>query len=475
MASPANRPARFQMPVSPSAIVVLLLFLLVLIGLQPLSHTPPKVLLTGGGDVPRQVAYSLVFLATLGVSGVLRNPRRILVLPISLTLTLTWFLLSVTWAIDPDVSIRRLALTAMIILTVFLSVRTTGAERTVSLVRLVLMLVLVLNYLAVAVAPEAIHQAAEMGEPGLVGDWRGILAHKNFTGPICAFTIIFYLFGPGKIRPWLKLMVIAASAYFLYRTGSKTSEGALGLGLAVGMLFKLHRPKYRALILPAIAIVLSATVLLGQKYIGVLIEPYTRQDAFTGRGQIWPVLLRYATDHPTLGAGYGSFWNIGKNSPVYLYSKSWVTGLGNGHSGYLDILVATGLPGLILAVNAAIVAPTTRLLSSLTLDPRMGSLLLASLVFSAVHNATETTLFERDMVVQVFLMLTIALVGAATPPPRRDEAPPSALPRRRPAQAWAPGPAPDLIPDPIEDQTPDPVQDRAQPDPDQAPMRNKQT
>ncbi|PJN92824.1 hypothetical protein CNY89_26205, partial [Amaricoccus sp. HAR-UPW-R2A-40] len=52
-----------------------------------------------------------------------------------------------------------------------------------------------------------------------------------------------------------------------------------------------------------------------------------RQDAFTGRTQIWSTILAYLRDHWPAGAGYGSFWNVGPDSPVFAYARSgaWVT------------------------------------------------------------------------------------------------------------------------------------------------------
>jgi O-antigen ligase len=142
--------------------------------------------------------------------------------------------------------------------------------------------------------------------------------------------------------------------------------------------------------------------------------PFARRDGLTGRVQIWPSMVGYATDHPITGAGYGSFWNIGPSSPVYQYGRNWVAELSNGHNGYLDLLVGIGLPGLILVVAATMIIPVFKLLANTSLARERGALLIALLVFCAGHNMTETSLFERDTIIQVFLMLAVALTTVVT-------------------------------------------------------------
>jgi hypothetical protein len=77
------------------------------------------------------------------------------------------------------------------------------------------------------------------------------------------------------------------------------------------------------------------------------------------------------------------------------------------------MLVQIGLPGLILTIFAFFVSPLFRLLTSSIIARRDGALLLALLLFAAGHNMTESTLLDRDTIVQVFLVLTVALLGGA--------------------------------------------------------------
>ncbi len=145
-------------------------------------------------------------------------------------------------------------------------------------------------------------------------------------------------------------------------------------------------------------------------YTDMLNKPFQREDSLTGRVQIWPPLVAYALDNPLLGAGFGSFWNIGRESPIFAYSTTyWVTQLGNGHNGYLDLLVQIGFPGLILVVMALIVTPMLRLSLSPYASRNQGALLLALIIFCTGHNFTETSLMDRDAFVHLYLVMAGAL------------------------------------------------------------------
>jgi O-antigen ligase len=88
--------------------------------------------------------------------------------------------------------------------------------------------------------------------------------------------------------------------------------------------------------------------------------------------------------------------------------------LGNGHNGYLDLALQVGVPGMVLVTFAAIVWPLLRLFSSRIASPARRALIVAVVIFCAGHNITETSLFDRDMIVHVFLMFAIALICIET-------------------------------------------------------------
>jgi O-antigen ligase len=156
-----------------------------------------------------------------------------------------------------------------------------------------------------------------------------------------------------------------------------------------------------------------AVALLGNGLLAGVDDLFAQPDALTGRTEIWHALLTYAQNNPLFGAGYGSFWNIGAKSPMGDLSHDWIARVGTGHNGYLDTTVTIGVPGLILAVLALFIAPTARLTGATNIPSRTAGLLVAMLLFCAAHNFTESTMLERDMIMWVFLLITVAMTTKA--------------------------------------------------------------
>lgn len=420
------------------------LFVLTVLGPAMTDGGPPS------GNILRQVIYTGLLIGTMWMVGVFRKPSKLLVVPISILAAVAWCWISVSWSLAPAISARRVMLTTMIIWLVFLTVEECGYDRTVKALMIALFALLVLNYAAVIISPHtAIHQAAETEDVGLIGDWRGVLPQKNFTGEFCAFTILFFAFfqrrpsrknadTPQKKWPTdrivnygMRAAVIAASGFFLIMSESKTSIGMAAMALAGGAIYLLLPAKTRMIVVPFAVLAATGAMLY---WAGTWIEavgPFHNPTGFTGRVQIWPHLVAYIQDHPLTGTGYGAFWNIGDESPIYAYSKNWVATVSSGHNGYLEIASQVGIPGLILTVIAAFVMPLYKLLSSTSIAPWRGALLISMIIFCAGHNMTESGLMDRDVIVWVFLLITIALIDIASGTKKPESASRSSRKRRK--------------------------------------------
>ena len=410
---PALPPAAFDgaLPGSAKGAAVILVILLGLAVPAPFFLGGDGDNLSGQGNAFRQLAYLMVFAGALLTAGVLRSPRRLFAIPPEILIVLLWCALSLGWAVEPGIAMRRLALTVMVVWSVFLLVRQAGYRRTIQTFRLVLPVILAINFATVFAAPAiGVHQTGEALDPGLIGAWRGILGQKNYAGPVCALTILFFLFDGRELRLSIRVAVMAAAAVFLVGTESKTSMGVLAVSIVAALAFRIYQPRYRLLALHLAALALVAIALLAWSWRDVLLAPFSREDALTGRVQIWPVLLAYARDNVMLGSGYGSFWNIGEASPVYRYTLGWVSRLASGHNGYLDLLVQIGAPGLALVAIAMVVMPAWRFITDRSLDRTRGALLFSLFTFVVLHNATESTLLDRDAALSLTLMAVIALL-----------------------------------------------------------------
>lgn len=399
------------MPVRQGPLLLATIAFLTLAMLGPLMIINDSVGVPESGNTIRQVLYVVIFGLIIYALRPFTDLTRLLVIPLPLLTALGWCWLSALWAIDPGTSVRKVILTSMVIWSIFLITRQLTIDTTMNLLRAVLAVTLVANWIAVLAFPEfAIHQANGVEDKKLIGDWSGVMVHKNIAGAVCAVTILVFAFDAKKVYWLIRLGAIAAAAVFLYYSQSKTS-GAMVLGaLAVGALYERYKSPYRGLVIGLMFILFVALTIALYIYKDPLQGNFTSPKAFTGRIQIWQAMLNYAADHWYSGAGFGSFWAIGPASPIYSLAKGWVLKVSQGHSGYLDLLITVGIVGLVLIVFAVIIWPSIRLLTLPVGMTPYGALPLSILFFCSGQNATESSIFDRDTLVNVFMLFAIALI-----------------------------------------------------------------
>ncbi len=417
-AAPAARrraaPQRFSPIIMPGVqLAFALLVVLTLAGpaMTQLGYTLPGI------DVPtfRQVGYVVITLLAIAALRPVGHPDRLLVVPWPILVALGWCWLSVFWAIEPATAFKRIALASMVTWSVFASVRYLGRAQTLLIVRVALLILLVMNFVTVELYPEiGTHRVNQLYENPLMGDWRGLMAHKNIAGLVCALTILFYLFDADRIFWAIRVAVIAAASLFLWTSSSRTSLGVCVAAVAMGFVFGYYKARYRK---PAIFLLMVGAV-AGAFWVTSMRNVFEQnlQDpaAFTGRTQIWAALYAYFQTNPILGAGYGSFWTSNYNSPIFIYGRDWVTAVYQGHNGYLDLLVQVGIPGTLLVLFATFVMPWRRLLNEPAAEGGPGALIASVLVFMMGHNGSESSLFDRDTIGNVFLLVTIGLLWSLT-------------------------------------------------------------
>lgn len=388
--------------------------LLVFVGLTPFS--PPLagaggIVMSGRGDVLREGLYLGMF-AVLLLAGLERRGLGALRLPVSLGLLLAWCVLSAAWADAPQVAFRRAVLEVLLVLSVVLSVGSLGAERSLVLLRTVLLGVLVVNWLSIPLVVSAVHGAGEI-DPGLVGDWRGLYGHKNIAGSVAALTAMLFLHSAISRRRAIDALIALLAITFLVMTRSKASFDLLPIALLAGVVYALcwRKPLDRAIAITATALVGGALVLFVVLDFQNIVQFLADPSDFTGRGAIWRAELSYAGDHPLLGAGFGTFADSGLASPLARYAgDNWITAVSHGHSGYLELLVTTGGVGLFLAVLALVFEPLAAFWPVVPERTARKALLFALFVFFVLHNFVESDFLEGDGTSWVAFLIMLAML-----------------------------------------------------------------
>jgi exopolysaccharide production protein ExoQ len=388
---------------------------LVFVGLQPFAsrdNIGDFLLASGEGDLPRQISYILAFIIVVGLAYSFRGKKALKAIPISFAIVLLWCLLSVTWAIEPGIALRRLLLTIIVVSCVMCSVDVLGTQRSLQTLWFVLAIVLIVSCVSLLFVPQAVHLPFEL-EGELAGDWRGLYYHKNIAGPATALSaLLFYHYGLAT-RRWIDWLLFATSVIFLIGTHSKS---AIGFFLASIVISTTYRQMYRTEMgrllfrFLLVAVLLTATFAWIVAY-DTIADLMTDPNSFTGRVAIWQTVFAYLQDHWLLGAGYSSFWQIGEASPALSIAyESWVGMAAHSHNGYVEILVTTGVIGLFLAVAVFVILPVKQLLGSNTHDVDLKSLLFALVFFVVFENLLENIFLDRDRPEWVIFLIVLAIL-----------------------------------------------------------------
>ena len=285
----------------------------------------------------------VLFLGTgLAMAGALWRigPRHLrpLLTP-SLALCALWLGITALAAIEPSLSLRRLALFGI---AAMLSAGVLVVARSPRQLALTMggaaLVILIASYLAVAAVPSlAIHSAFDVNsDPSHPGLWRGIFPHKNEAGAAMVILVIVGLYVAAAASRVLGWSVVLLALGFLAASGSKTAILLLPVILAVsGLCRLLTGGLLRTLLLlgpvAGFSVVSIGSVLVPQiqDAVGALLTDAT----FTGRSEIW----QFALDNIAI--------------------RPWANTAHHSHNAYLDTALSGGLPFVTLTIVAFLFAP----------------------------------------------------------------------------------------------------------------------
>ncbi|MGB6537603.1 MAG: O-antigen ligase [Xanthobacteraceae bacterium] len=285
---------------------------------------------------------------------------RIVTLP--LVLTMLAFAISAVRSSYPDVAERRLLLACFNVLQAgILLLLPYGRQHLARLLTTVAIIVLAACYFGVTFLPQlSIHQATDIAEPGLAGDWRGFFMHKNSAGTAMVLLIFFGIF---IYRTWNRYTgtgIIIFAGVFLYFTHSKSPISLLPVVLLLSYLI----PRLRSSLL-SLGVIVGVPLTLNVLGVGSvmfapihdLVAHLISDPSYTGRDVIWQFALDHIPQRPLFGFGYESFWGMPDLVAEWNYLEPWGYRASDAHNGYLNLAVTTGFVGLGLALWLIVVQP----------------------------------------------------------------------------------------------------------------------
>lgn len=300
-----------------------------------------------------------------------------------------WAFVTATWAEIPGLSFNR---TGRLLIGCLFAIYLSEALDLRSLVRLLCygLLIGILASILVTVAYPSLSRVTDVR-----GAWRGAFGHKNSTGTVAAFGLMFACYAYATRAVWrpLLLVLFAGSATMLLLSNSATALLALIIAASVAgylYIFAVGRPEGR---LFAIAAALAGAGFLAvlSASLGGDVEIAGRSSTLTGRTDVWNFANLMIEREPVWGYGHGA-WNMPTFAEAVKSELKWPAP--HAHNSWLDFRLQLGLPGLVLA--AFIWLLLYQKLVHLTLiarDPQFLIWVAVSLLLS-LRSMTETIMVD---------------------------------------------------------------------------------
>lgn len=333
-------------------------------------------------------------------------------------------LVSVTWSIDPALSLRRMFRMSTIVpaCAAFVLIGW-HARRFQNVLRPILTVMLIGSLAFGLAAPSlAIHQETSSE---LLGAWRGLADHKNSLGDLACLGMVFWLHawlaGEARAAPALVGAGIAGACLFLSRSSTSLAAAVF---VMVFMLMALRPPAALRPYLPVLVILLVVTLSIyslavldlvpGLHSLLTPIALLTGKSAtLTGRTEIWSILSDHIGSHPLLGTGYGAYWTARPIPGADSYAFIWRMASfypASAHNGYIEVLNDLGCVGL-ACLFAYLGTQVRQSLLLLSIDRSQAILYLALFFQQALANLSESHWFSVRSV--DFVVMTLATMALA--------------------------------------------------------------
>jgi exopolysaccharide production protein ExoQ len=181
------------------------------------------------------------------------------------------------------------------------------------------------------------------------GAWKGLTNNKNTFGWYMSLAVAALVLVRFRHFRWLRYVFLLSAAVLLLLSRSATSLVGCVIMVSIIPLWRVIRAgvKTRRLVY----VLMLAAICTGIYFIWagqeLLFRVLGRDPTFTGRTDLWALVLPAIAKHPIVGYGYGAFWSGTNNEVLNIHIASRWLPMG-AHNGYLELCLAFGILGLLL-------------------------------------------------------------------------------------------------------------------------------
>ena len=251
------------------------------------------------------------------------------------------------------------------------------------------------------------------------GQWQGIFESKQTLGFVGAYLMFFACYRKITGQRWLPFLVTLLLASTCVIASGSRGAGALAL-VACALLFTslwwVKCMKVYA-VLPFVMCIMAGFLILYFYSTGYdAIHLLDSTIDFTERTYIWQYAISHFDDAPLLGFGINGFWTIPSIYDYFEQNHGWV--LDNYHSGYIAILIETGLIGYLLFTASVLLFSNKvlYLISTRSINRSHCALIIGFAVLNFQTNFTETTFVRSTMFTSVLLVALFLATCRPVPP-----------------------------------------------------------
>jgi exopolysaccharide production protein ExoQ len=250
--------------------------------------------------------------------------------------------ISLAWSTAPGLTVRRsIFLLGSALLGIYLGERF-SAEQMLRWLAEALCILIAASMLLYFISPSFVIDYAAYD-----GAWKGLTNNKNTFGWYMSLAVAVLVLARFRHFRWLRYVFLLAAAVLLLLSRSATSLVGCVLMVSIIPLWRVirARAKTRRLVYAVMWAAIGTGVYLVWAEQELLFRFLGRDSSFTGRTDLWALVLPAIAKHPIVGYGYGAFWSGMNNELLNIHIASKWLPMG-AHNGYLELCLAFGMLGL---------------------------------------------------------------------------------------------------------------------------------